>query len=378
MIVSSSGVLGRGTKAQLLARKNHSLPAQTDDVDPKSSKLAMNFIGQVLANRLVHFIIPKGYYARHKRVWVAMMQEYANDASGLQDRGFKDCRGKRWHLCFVGNLGDMPQQVKTGGLKRSFNNVPKKATSMSVCKGICHLCPAGQPGFDWENMSLDANFFCHMHEDEPFDSEAGVFTLVRMVRKQAKVLRNDIWHGFHLGLGMIFVSSGLVESLSLMEGRSVQSRIESMNGKLIAFQLASGRWTLSFDELTKERLGWPKIRSFPKGGWQKASDTPQLMKFLIHILQDVEDESSILFSVKRAAKAIDFAFSALYQEGIFVFGDRAHDIAAAGLNFLDLNMKVAAQSHAEGKNLFLQMPKLHSVHHVFASMSLGLLRDPQI
>ena len=370
MITSSSGVLGKGTQKQFESAKRSKCGNAREALH---EKMSMNFRGHSLSNRLVHWVVPKRYYATkgNEKVFGGMMHEYADDALALQTEGFRDRNGKLWRLCFVGNLGDWPQQVKTGGLKRSFQNVPKQARSKKPCKGICQVCPAGQPGFDFENMSLAAPFFSHMYEDEPWEQDTGILKLVRLRRRRGKLWRNDIWHGFHLGSGIIFVCSGLVEALELMEGTSVKSRLATMNSKLVAFQLHTNCGTLSFDELTKDRLGWKSKNKFPKGGWQKATDTVQLMKFLIYILQDVPDGvDTILSVVKKAAIDIDFVFTSLYEENIFIFGERAHAIAVAALTFLQLNMKLAAMCHAVGKKRFLQMPKLHQVHHTFATMFL--------
>ena len=376
MIVSSSGVLGKGTLAQALESTSGNL-SSAEGLSNEEARLfnlmGMNFRGQTLGNRLVHFITPKRFYSRkhNKEVYGGMMHQYADDAKRLQTRGFKDKQGKWWWLCFIGNLGDLPQQVKTGGLKRSFNNVVKSGTS-NTSKGICICCPAGQEGFEFENMSLAAPFFSAMYQDEPWDENAAIFQLVRFQRRLAKIFRVDIWHGFHLGTGMIFVGSGLVEAMQLMGDGSVLDKLEIMNAKLESFQLETGSCELSFSALTKERLGWPTVASYPKGGWQKATDTVQLLKFLIHLLEEVTlEDNSILQVIKEAACVIDWVFSSLYRANMFLFGDTARDIAVAGLKFLQLNMKLARMCYDVGKNRFLQMPKLHTLHNVFATMLFG-------
>ena len=46
-------------------------------------------------------------------------------------------------------------QATSANLQRSYRNVPKAASSKKDCTGICHLCLAGRPGLDYEDMYLD-------------------------------------------------------------------------------------------------------------------------------------------------------------------------------------------------------------------------------
>ena len=39
-------------------------------------------------------------------------------------------------------------------LERSFKNGPKSAHAAKPCGGICHLCCAGKPGLDFEDLHL--------------------------------------------------------------------------------------------------------------------------------------------------------------------------------------------------------------------------------
>ena len=57
-------------------------------------------------------------------------------------------------LLFCQNL-ILAAKVTSAHMVRSYRNVPKAATSASECVGICHLCRAGQPDFDFENVCLD-------------------------------------------------------------------------------------------------------------------------------------------------------------------------------------------------------------------------------
>lgn len=45
-------------------------------------------------------------------------------------------------------------KATSANLNRSYRNVPKAASSKSDCTGICHMCLAGRPGFDFEDVHL--------------------------------------------------------------------------------------------------------------------------------------------------------------------------------------------------------------------------------
>lgn len=60
------------------------------------------------------------------------------------------------HWVFLCRLRDHYTCKATSALlNRSFRNVPRAATSKTECTGICHLCLAGRPPYDYENMFLN-------------------------------------------------------------------------------------------------------------------------------------------------------------------------------------------------------------------------------
>ena len=45
-------------------------------------------------------------------------------------------------------------EATSAHLLRSYRNVPKAASSARDCTGICHICAAGQPNYDYEDVPL--------------------------------------------------------------------------------------------------------------------------------------------------------------------------------------------------------------------------------
>ena len=50
-------------------------------------------------------------------------------------------------------------EATSANLNRSYRNVPKAASARTDCTGICHMCLAGRPGFDYEDVHLVGHFF---------------------------------------------------------------------------------------------------------------------------------------------------------------------------------------------------------------------------
>ena len=51
--------------------------------------------------------------------------------------------------------------ASAGKLVRTFRRGPKAASSKKAGQGVCHLCRAGQPGFDYEDMFLAQSLICN-------------------------------------------------------------------------------------------------------------------------------------------------------------------------------------------------------------------------
>ena len=359
MIFNSGGVLGRGTtkavkKSNLKPKFEHSL----------------NYIGNTCGNRLVHLIMPKIFYETNETVLDECFERWASGGKRLLKMGMRDRRGKLWRLAFQAALGDWPGLVKAGHLTRSFNTVPKQYSVRSILRGVCHCCFAGKDDYPFEDSSLSASHTLTMYRDEPFSREPEILAMVRYVKNRPRGFKFDGWHGFHLGTGMIWDASGLVEALPLYGGTSVDANLDLMNDDLQWYCLQTGQ-RLHCKNLTRNRLGWKKEADFPKGSWQKAGDTIVLLKFLIHVLEKNQEriqDNALLLVFLEGSKAIDYAFGEMYGHGVFIYGSAAKAIAEAGLHFLQCHTKASRVAWELRKNRLMQMPKMHLLFHVFSEL----------
>jgi hypothetical protein len=82
-----------------------------------------------------------------------------------------------------------------------------------------------------------------------------------------------------------------------------------------------------------------------------------------------------------AVTAIDFAFSEMYRQNFFVYGEIATRIAEAGVHYCQSLSRATALCYTQKKLVFLQKPKLHMLFHTFAHMlaqvdTLGFAINP--
>lgn len=363
LVISTHGVLGKGTEKQICTRR---VP----------DKQAINMCGTSFASRLVFGVIAKKYYDKKKSaVFDSYLEYYTSDAARLiaGSEGFLDSNGRKWTLAFIGSLGDWPWHAKSGHLKASFMNVQRVANSSSRPKPICHLCMAGAPGMPWESMSLFADFLGTLEDrEECWTVDGKLLTLIQYHGNRALAYRCDGWHCFHLGCGRGFVASGLVDALCRLlypEAGSVETKLEHLQVDLDAYLAAKHKKLESFSYLTRERLGWKSTSKWPEGTWSKAGDTVTLLQFLIHLLhlhRDVLDEKMQL--VLEAAEAIDFFWKGVYSHGLWITAKHAIPLANAGFVFLQTHSRLAKLSLDLHECRYMQMPKLHLLFHIFYSM----------
>ena len=66
------------------------------------------------------------------------------------------CISKYLFQCYKNSslLGELTTEASAGRLNRTFRRGPKAASSKLRAHGVCHLCRAGQEGYDFEDMPL--------------------------------------------------------------------------------------------------------------------------------------------------------------------------------------------------------------------------------
>ena len=353
------GVLGKGSAKQT---------AMGRDVD----KQGLNFLGSSLGTRLLYGVLKKKLYDKKPEMFDDFLQYFVDDAQSLtpDGDGFIGPDGEKFHLAFVGSLGDWPFHVKSGHLCRSFNNVSKTGVPQKNLMGICHECNGGQKDYPWEDFNLTAAWVLTIGLCiEAWLTDGPLLMLIRYNGARHLAYRWDLWHCWNLGAAKEFLASVYVESLKLFAGGSIDAKLDLLNADLNAF-LSENKCDegLSFVSLTKDKLSWPTTATYPRGRWQKATDTVVLHRHVICLLEKEKAKGNlddVLDLALEASRAMDYAISELHGHGIWVPSAEGVKIATAGIVFLQTHAEIVSVCRRLKLNRFLQQPKLHAICHIF-------------
>ena len=282
-LLSSHGVLGRGTRAYLRKGK-HSLPL-------KRCGMGLNFCGHTWSTNFPFSSMHRKFFRKNPAVLDRLISIYAKDMEKLLTEGVLSSDGLvRVRCCHLGTKGDWPALVKVGNMKYSFSHVPRSYKSKTACQGICWMCRGGQeenvsenlPAIPfeetsgkplWEN-SLGERCFWHtppaMLEGVPLE-----------VEDAWQFFKPDIWHCFHLGVAKHWVASAFVsfmETLALPQN-SMEDRFGYLNSEYQDFCVRK-RVSPHSEELGRDTFNWLQSSATPVGSWSKGAQSTHFMLFL--------------------------------------------------------------------------------------------------
>ncbi|CAK9055486.1 unnamed protein product [Durusdinium trenchii] len=182
-------------------------------------------------------------------------------------------------LGVTGVKGDWPFLAKAGCLERHFGRAPKKGESRIAPKAICHLCLTGLPGYPISECSNNPRFEQTMDSaaaQVPWDTLSPLLEHLPNFPRAALMLRPDVWHNWHLGMGKAFLASAMewmevwLSDPSRVELVASEQRLQlvllvlrSIN-ELFRTLYRSGAW---LDQATAKRvafLGLQSMRGYRK------------------------------------------------------------------------------------------------------------------
>lgn len=169
-VVSLHSPLGRGTVSNKLG------PMGDAPLEPHT-----NFVGHSFETRFMLGALLKEDYRDYgdNEPYHQLLELVIASLDAASREGVPLSSGERLHPIPIGNKGDWPYLATSAKLVRSYRNVPRAAQSATPCTGICHLCNAGQPLFDYEDVSNTPAFLATLGVDMPWNEEAA-FTRVLM------------------------------------------------------------------------------------------------------------------------------------------------------------------------------------------------------
>ena len=380
LVTSFHSFLGRGIRPGLRAQKKAG-------VQKAYLKLKPNFVGHAYTHRMLHTALAKSAF-EDDEVFSAVLDHCVQQAHFMQTTGVVNPHSKKRHFAILlGVTGDWAFLFKSGRLSRSYSNVEKHVNETKVPAGICHLCRAGQRGFDFEQIqSRHSAWLPTFCTQSPFSEPVTPLTnLLHPPGMQATIFKFDAWHSWHLGVGKSFVASTLALMSNKYIGRSKDSRMALLSADFMSWCRAT-RHTPTLSKLTASNINWESNTTFPFGSWFKGSVTTTLCSFIQHQLRpqgpDMFEEDDMLALCSEAVLAINTALKGLYENDVFLPASTAREIGEQGLRFLRRYASLARKAVDNGQILFCLIPKLHSMHHlllqdlVLASESFEFVVNP--
>ena len=193
-----------------------------------------------------------------------------------------------------------------------------------------------------------------------------VFATSHNTSMPESIIGLDIFHGWHIGAGKVFVSSTLVLSSEQFDESSVPKRFEKLHDCFFAWCRRQGVRPY-IRKLSQETIKWMQTTEFPSGAWSKGSTTTCLLRFIIDFCKERETsiEETLLSIAYKAALEIDAFLSKIYKEGVWIHKEKALEISSHGMTFLRFNGRLAFQAFQQGRALYPFMPNLHRCHDIF-------------
>ena len=377
-------------KAALLVLSAHSVLGFGSNANPNGpeeyAKMKVNSTMPTWSTRWLLGVLPKTFYecSGGNIVLQDYLNVFAQDMLGLYETGVQSLTGEKHHVVVLHCMGDWPYFAKCFRLTRSFANCEKRESSRAAPKGICHVCLAGRE-FVWEDFErAEPGWRRSVNQESAFEGSPSLLQLPHVAEDPSSFLGQDLFHAWHIGAAKQFLGSCLVLASETFPGSSVPTRFENMSTHFF-------RWCKLkqlqpyIRKLTRDTAGWPTTADFPSGTWVKGSTSTVILRWFVHVCADrshLIEVGSLLFQAAEAAKEIYWFFSKIYKEDVFIEGSKAFEIGTHGLRFLKLHARCAKMAHACHRPMFVYMPNLHRLHHLFFWLvdgsKKGLTLSPQI
>ena len=360
MIVSAHSALGRGSNVESTTHKE------------EFAKQNLNYAGHTWSSRWLLCAMPKKTYDEERAAnFQLVLDALTKDMEDLLSNGVPATDGTMHYFACIHVLGDAPFLTKAFNFNRSFSNVAKFPTSVQPAKGICPACLAGRDEYPFEDfVSAEPRWRRTVNQEPAYDTPSPLMRLPRDAANPISIAGQDLFHGFHLGIGKTFMASSLALLSYEFEGRSQDARFEAMAADFFGW-CASNSQHPYIRKLSRETINWMSTSDFPAGSWAKGSTTTCLLRWFVHACRQRSATiaaDSILRVCFKAALNINLFLSKLYKQQVWIESRLALEIAAHGFKFLQYYGECAKRSFEEGYALFIYMPNLHRLHHIFFDM----------
>ena len=347
--------LGHGSQPQ--SRKHGDLSVEG------TFRLKLNHLKNTYLTRFISILMPKAMYENQATsdLYMDMLDELGKSLDDILMSGMCGPDGHRYRICIIGVKGDLPYLSRVSYSERAYNRASRGGT-----KGICHLCAAGQPNVQSEEVgSRTPRWLSTEGAQVPWVVEPPLSRWLCSERTSpAAFYKLDIWHTFHLGVGRSFIASTIVLCMSLAQfaSRTIDSTFDKLSESYLAF--------------CRETKQQPHIRRIHRdfvcyndpggvnGYWNKGALTTVLMLWLEHMLGALGlNEGSIFWKALLACRHVNNFFRCLYHCDAFLNADQCAYAAQAGRGFLIMYVDLATACHEARRSLYPLIPKIHFLDH---------------
>ena len=334
-------------------------------------KQKLNYIGHVHTNRFLCGVLPKHLYFKDDINVDALFSFAAAEADYMCRHGVEVEKRGRVHACLIGIHGDWPFLAKVGRLERNFACLPKripptKGPQPVWCRGIYHLCSAGQAPYPFEQIgSQSPRWLDSIGEESPFWKLPEFAGVPHVDGQLERLFQYDIWHSFHLGVGKHFLGSALALASAYFPGGTVDIRFSNLTAAFRGWCKENGEVPY-LTNINKESISWITTSDFPKGIWSKGSATTVLFKWFESWSSNVQSDDPVFLKTRVAAQVANKCMKKLYSvDDFWLPSSMAAEIGTLGVEFLRLYHQLACMCHSEGRCLYIHMPKAHILQHIF-------------
>ncbi|CAE7229954.1 unnamed protein product [Symbiodinium sp. CCMP2456] len=235
--------------------------------DDRPEAMALNYIGNSYATRFLYTVCHKKCYSKEKSfVFNGILDRLAEELVDLFYNGVTlNVGGKKttFYVALIGVKGDWPIQARIGNLSRHFAR--KGVYEVSHKSGFCHLCRAGELGYDANDYGASASWRDTYLKAVPWESEG---PLCRVPQSPAKefIHKFDLFHTAHKGVFAELAGSGLVviTDYSLAGPGDIPQQLDAIYALAVRHCKAT-RTPLHMDRLTRHLLAFPGDYAYPVG-----------------------------------------------------------------------------------------------------------------
>ena len=384
---------GRGRKrSAFLVMNYHSMLGRglaTSKGKDKYVKLLPNYEGHSLTSRFLFAAMPKLMYTgKREYVFHSLLALVAEESKDLLHNGVMDRLASRGKFTFalLQVSGDWPFLSDSAYMERSFRNAQKHRANVrrKPPVGICHLCRAGQVGFDFEQINTaQPKWRPTMHAQDLHSEDWGPSPLEQVPHPPGRLgllWSFDVFHCWHLGVGKYFLSSFIAILSELQPESSVDDRFEILSQLFLDFCLAHKKQP-HVSKISKELIGWGTTTTFPTGGWHKGALTTVLMEWMEwRFKAEGRAWPEMAQLAGEAAVMANSFLRVLYKGEAFLTCRESRNAADLGLAFLKRYALLARLSVERQQCLWILQPKHHALHHLtlylFEGSFIGPLVNP--